>query len=116
MPEDRISLDGRQHREGIGKTGAFDDDAPERRQQPALASGVEVLERGGKLPTNRAADASGAQQDHLAVDALNKIVIQPDFAEFIDQNGRIGKGRVRQNALEQRRLAGAEKTRQKTDR
>jgi hypothetical protein len=46
MPQHRIGPHRRQDREWIGKAGAFDDKAPERRQEAAFAPPMQVLDRG----------------------------------------------------------------------
>src|SRR5580698_9566822 len=49
------------------------------------------------------------QPDHGVVDALEQMMVEPDFAEFIDKYRRTSQAGIGQQATQQRRLAGAEK-------
>ena len=72
---------------------------------------MQVLDRRRKLAADGAADAAGLQQHHRVVDALEQMMIEPDLAEFVDQHGGVGQRRIGQQALQQRRLARAQKAR-----
>ena len=88
----------------------FDDEAAEWRQQAAFAPRVQILDCSRKLAADRAADAARLQHHHSLVDALEEMMVEPDFAELVDQYRGVGQRRVAQQPLQQRRLARAETT------
>ena len=93
---------------GIGEAGSFN-------QHPVIgdltrcAPTLQVEQGGNKVASYGAAQAAGGQREQCLVAAGDQLVIQTDFAEFIDDDGRAGEGRVAQNAGDQRGLATAEK-------
>jgi hypothetical protein len=56
------------------------------------------------------------QQDHRVVNALEQVMVKADFAELVDQDGAVGKRRIAQQPLQERRLARAEKAGDRNDR
>ncbi|MCY1241412.1 hypothetical protein D9M72_543090 [compost metagenome] len=116
MAQNRVGFDRRQHWERVGKSGAFDDDAAERRDQPALPLRVQILDRIGKLAAHRAAETARLQEHHGVVDALDQVMVEADLAELVDEDSGVGKGWVGKQARQQRRLTGAEEAREQIDR
>src|SRR5262249_21547851 len=58
-----------------------------------------------------AADAAALQEHHVLVDdLLDEEVIDADLAELVDQHRRIGQVRLPEQTLQERRLAGPEKS------
>jgi len=49
------------------------------------------------------------QHHHRLVDALEQVMVEANFTEFVDQHGSVGQRRVAQQPLQQRRFARAEK-------
>ena len=104
MRHDRLQ-DGR----GIGKTGRLDDDALQALDAPRLQPVDKVGERIDKFPANRAAETPVGKLDHAIRSLLDEQMIDRHVAEFIDDHRRVGQSRVLQQAVEQGRLASAEK-------
>ena len=61
-----------------------------------------------EVVANGAAEAAVRQHDEVLVGVPDEMVIDPDLAEFVDENGGIGERGDGQKPLEQRRLAAAE--------
>ncbi len=68
-----------------------------------------------QLAADGAAEAAGLQQHHGVVDALQQMMIEADLAELVDQHCRVAERRIGEQALQQGRLAGAEKARDQID-
>jgi hypothetical protein len=117
-PEDlaqlRIPYEGGDHRAGRGKARGFDQHALERRQLAALAALVQPPQRLLEFAADGAADAAVVQQHRVGVDAAYQQMVQPHGAEFVDQHGGLGSGRVLQPLPEQRGLAAAQRAREHT--
>ena len=107
MIHDRV-----QHRRGVGEASGLQHDAAERRDAAVVALLQQILQRGDKIAANGAADATRTHHDHVAVDFLDEQVIESDIAKFVDQHERVGEFRRGQQTIEQRRLAGAQESRQ----
>ena len=99
-----------QHRRGIGEARRLDDDAAERRHPRIVAPLQEILERRDEIAPDRAAQAPRGEQDHIRVDLLDEQMIEADLAELVDQHHRVAQALVAQQAVEQRRLARAQKS------
>ena len=52
------------------------------------------------------------QQHHRVVDALQQMMVEPDFAELVDQHGGVAEVGNGQHARQQGRLAAAQEARQ----
>ncbi len=61
-----------------------------------------------EIAAHRAADAAVVHLEHFLVGADDEIVVDADFAEFIDDDGEFPAVVLGQNAVQKRRLAGAE--------
>ena len=48
------------------------------------------------------------EQDHVVLDRLDEKMVEPDLAELVDDDDRVGERRVLEQAVQQRRLARAE--------
>ncbi len=105
VAQNRIGLERREHREGIGEPGAFDHQPPERRYQPPLAPRMEIADRARQFAANGAAHAARFEQHHLIVQPLDQKVIDSDFAEFVDDDGGVPERGIGQQAAQQRGLA-----------
>ena len=70
----------------------------------------EFRQRIDQFAANGAAQAPVGKLDHAIRSLFDQQMIDRHVAEFIDDHRRIGKGGVLQQAVEQRRFAGAEKT------
>ena len=76
---------------------------------------MEIAQRLGQFAAHGAAHAARLQQHHRVVDALDEMVVEADLAEFVDQHGGVGERGIGEQALEQRRLARAEKAGEEMD-
>ena len=92
----------------VGDTRRLDDDAPERRDLGAFAPAEEVAQLVGQVAAQRAADAAVAEHDGALVDPPQQVVVDRDLAELVDDHRRLAHVRVREQTLQQRRLAAAE--------
>jgi len=78
-----------------------------------MASIVEVAQQvfqgADEVAAQRAAQAAALQHHHIVVDRFDEQMVKPDLAELVDDDDGVGERRVLQQAIEQRRLAGARK-------
>jgi hypothetical protein len=63
----------------------------------------------GEVLAYGAAQASPRQFQHTSLDEIDEVMIDRDFAELVDDDGRIGHGGRDQRAPQQCRFATAEK-------
>src|SRR5207253_1743199 len=94
----------------------LDHDAIELGKLAAIAAAEHVRERLGEIVADLAAQASGLQLDETVVARLNELVIEPDLAEFIDEDGGARELGPAQQMTQQGRLAAAEKAGQDRNR
>jgi hypothetical protein len=94
---------GLRDRRRIGKTGGLDDDGIEFALPPH-----QIIEDAHKIAANRAADAAIVHLEHFLVGADHEVVVDADFAEFIDDHGVFLAVRLGEDAIEQGGLAGAQ--------
>ena len=99
---------GVEHRRGIGEAGGLDDH-PGEGGAAIVEIAQQPLQRLDEVAAERAAQASGGQQHDIFVDLLDQQVIEADLAELVDDDRGVGERGIAQQAIEQRRLAGAEK-------
>ena len=109
--------DGIVHEEGlgdgarIGNAASLDDDVVELDLAPA-ATQAQISENLGQVAADRAADAAVVHVHNLFPVRLNKqIRVDVLLAEFIFDNGDLVVVVLAEDAIQQRRLAGTEKTR-----
>src|SRR6185437_7256554 len=102
---------GLRHRRRIGQSRGLDDDGVEL----AFAA-HQAVEDAHQVAAHGAADAAVVHLEHFLVGADHQIVVDADFAEFVDDHGVFLAVRLRQDAVEQCGLAGAEIARQHRDR
>ena len=76
----------------------------------------QIGERVDEIAAHRAAEAAVGKLDDPVGRTLDQQMVDRDVAELVDDDGRIGERRVLEQPVEQRRLAGAEKTGQHRDR
>ena len=106
-----VDEEGLRHRRRIGEASGLDDDGVELALAPHQA-----VEDAHQVAAYGAADAAVVHLEHFLVGADDKVVVDADFAEFIDDDGVFLAVRLGQDAVEQRRLAGAEIAGQHRDR
>ena len=80
----------------------------ERSGVPGLAHLVQVEERGSDVAAGGAAEAAGARHHHVGVADRDEVVVDRDGTELVHDDGGVGEGRVGEEIVEKRRLAGAE--------
>jgi len=98
-----------QHRGGIGEAGGLDHHAA-KRHPSVVAVAQQLFERRDQIAAHRAAQAAARQHDHAVADILHQQVIETDLAELVDEHGGVGERGIFKQLVEQRGLAGAEKT------
>ena len=91
------------HRRGVGEPGRLDDD----RVELALAP-HQPVDDADQVAAHGAADAPVVHLEHFLVRADDQVVVDADLAELVDDHGVFLAVRLGQDAVEQRRLAGAE--------
>ena len=95
------------HRRRVGQPRGLDDDGVEL----ALAL-HQAVENANEVAAHGAADAAIVHLEHFLVGADDEVVVDADLAEFVDDDGVFLAVVFRQDAVEQRGLAGAEIARQ----
>jgi hypothetical protein len=95
----------------IGQAGGLDQD-----RVKAVASFSQLRQYPNQIATYRAADAAVTGFKDFLVGTDHQFVIHTDFAEFVLDHSNAFAMVLRQNAVDQRRLAGTEKSRQHRDR
>ena len=109
--EHGVGEPGVQDRRGVGEAGRLQYDASEGRHRARVASAQNVVQAIDQIAAQRAAEASRSHQDHVVGDGLEQEMIEADLAPFVDDDERPGEFGRAQQAIDQRRLARAEKAR-----
>src|SRR5262252_5303546 len=91
------------HRRGVREPGGLDDDGVEL----ALPA-HQPVDDAHEVAAHGAADAAVVHLEYFFVGADDEIVVDADLTEFVDDDGVLLPVRLRQDAVEQRGLAGAE--------
>ena len=105
MPQHRISFQCRQNGEGIGEPGALDHQPAERRYDAPLAPRMEIAHRVRQFAADCAAETPRTQQHHLIVKTFDEMMVDPDLAKFVDDDGGVAKRGIGEKTAQQRRLA-----------
>src|SRR5262245_9811800 len=98
-----VHEEGLCHRRGIREPRGLDDDGVEL-ALPAHQS----VDDAHQVAAHGAAHAAVVHLEHFFVGADDEVVVDADLAEFVDDDGVLLPVRLRQDAVEQRGLAGAE--------
>src|SRR5262245_61916056 len=98
-----VHEEGLRHRRGIREPRGLNDDGVEL-ALPAHQS----IDDAHEVAAHRAAHAAVVHLEHFFVGADDEVVVDADLAEFVDDDGVLLPVRLRQDAVEQRGLAGAE--------
>ena len=104
----RVIHDRVENRRGIGEARGLDDDALEIAHAAVVATPQQIFQRGDQIATDGAAQAARGHEQHVAIGGLDQQMIESDLAELVDDDHRVGEGRIFQKRVEQRALAGAE--------
>src|SRR5215470_4819984 len=91
------------HRRGIREPSGLDDDGVEL----ALPA-HQPVDDAHEVAAHGAADAAVVHLEYFFIGADDEIVVDSDLAEYVDDDGVLLPVRLRQDAVEQRGLAGAE--------
>ena len=102
-----VDEEGLRHRGRVRQSRGLDDDGVEL----ALAL-HQAVEDADEVAAHGAADAAIVHLEHFFVGADDEVVVDADLAEFVDDDGVFLAVVFRQDAVEQRGLAGAEIARQ----
>jgi hypothetical protein len=70
---------------------------------------IKIVQRGDEIAEHGAAQAAVLQHHDGVVALRGEQMIEADFAEFVDHHRGVRHRRIAQRAIEQRRLAAAEK-------
>src|SRR6516164_4211156 len=98
-----VHEEGLRHRRGVREPSGLDDDGVEL----ALPA-HQPVDDAHEVAAHGAADAAVVHLEHFFVGADDEVVVDADLAEFVDDDGVLLSVRLRQDAVEQRGLAGAE--------
>ena len=98
-----VHEEGLRDRDRVGEAGRLDDDAVE-----AARATHQAFDDPDQVATHRAADAAIVHFVDFLVRLDDQIVVDADFAEFIDDHGIFLAVVLGEDAIEQCRLAGAE--------
>ncbi len=93
---------------GISETRSLDQYPLEGRHILAQAQHHQVAQRVHQVTAYRAAQAAGIQKNHVLVAADGQLVVQPDLAEFVDDDGGFLHRWVVQHMVQHGRLAAAQ--------
>jgi len=74
--------------------------------RPVVALAQQILEGRDQVAPHRAAQAAGAEQDHVLIDGLDEQVIEADLPEFVDDHHRVGERRIAQQPIQKGSLPG----------
>ena len=108
--EQAVGLQCVQHRNRIGESGGFHEHAVEVDNLSRAPLDEQLPQRVLKVRAQRAAQAAVRKQRHLLRRRCDQLVIDGDFAEFIDDDGGPLHTRVTEHSTQQRRLAAAQKS------
>ena len=100
MQHDRVQ-DGRR----IRQTRRLDDHPVEPVHAAVIQSAQQVFERRDKIAANGAAQATGGKLHDAVAGLIDKQMIEPDLAEFIDDDRCVRHRRILQDPIEERCLA-----------
>ncbi len=98
---------------GIGKAGGLDNHTVKWCDFTALSSIQQTMQTVHQVAAYGATQATGLQQHHVFNGRFHQFMIQPDFAELIDDNRSITKLRLLEEMVEDRRFTTSQKTGQK---
>ena len=98
-----VHEEGLRHRRRVGQARRLDDDGVELALSPH-----QPVDDAHQVAAHGAADAAVVHLEHFLVGVDHQLVVDADFAEFVDDDGVFLAVRLGQNAVEQRGLAGAE--------
>ena len=107
---EEIFEQGVEHRRRIGQAGGFDENTRESRDLAPQATHEQVAQAARHLPAYAAAQTTRADNDNIVVHPVDQVVVYGDVAQFVDQDGGIGECWLSQQVVEQRGLAGPQKT------
>ena len=100
----------------LGQAGGFDDDALEMGNLPARPLVEQIEQRLFEFAAYLAAQAAGTEQDGIRRDGRDELLVDADFAEFVNQHGAVAVMFGAEDFLQQRGFAGAEKAGEDDDR
>ena len=98
-----IHEEGLGHRYGIGEAGRLDQDAVK-----AAGPLHQPLDDADEVAAHGAADATVVHLEDVFVGLDDQVSVDANLAEFVDDDGVLLAVRLRKDAVEERRLAGAE--------
>src|SRR5262249_12850016 len=98
-----VDEEGLRHWRGVGEPRGLEDDGVEF-SLPAH----QPLDDAHEIAAHRAADAAVVHLEDFFVSTDDEVVVDADLAEFIDDDSVLVPVRLREDAVEQRGLAGAE--------
>ena len=100
-----------QNRRGISQPRRLDNNPVELLDLPRIALPHQIIEPVDQIAAHRAAQAPRGEQHQPVLARLDKQMIQPDLAEFIDDHNATGQSRIFEQPVEQCCFSGTEKAR-----
>ena len=97
-----------QDRRRIGQSTGLDDDAIERGAAALVAPPQQVMQGLRQVGADLAAEAAGRQFDEAVFARFDELMVEPDLAKLIDDDGGAREFRLAQQVAEHGRLAAAE--------
>ena len=98
-----VHEEGLRHRRGVGETRGLDNNGVE-----LAFPAHQAVDDAHQVATHGATDAAIVHLEDFLVGIDHQFVVDADFAEFVDDDGEFLAVRLRQDAVEQCGLAGAE--------
>ena len=109
--QEMIDKEGLHHRPRIGKAGRLDDDRIE-----IAVFCEQAMQRADQVAAHGAADAAIVHFEQFFISIDDQVIVDADFAKLVDDDGIAMAMVFRQDAVQQRGLAGTEVSGQDRDR
>src|ERR687894_1452355 len=106
--QDRVHKDRVQDRGRVGEARRLDDYAVEARYLAPLVEIQELQQRLDEVLAGGATDAPVPEQHGPLVHPAQKVMVEPNLAELVDEHGGVGHRGLGEHPAQQRRLAAAE--------
>jgi len=107
--EHRVGAECEQDRRRVGEAGRLDHDPAKPLDLAGVAPVEEAAQGASQVLSDGAAKAPAGQFEHAALDKVEKIVVDSDLTDFVDDDGGVGKSGRDEGAAQEGRFAAAEK-------
>ena len=109
LGQEAIVLQREQHGRRVGQAAGLDEHAAKWLDLPAQCQHEQVPQRIDHRAADRAAQAAAFDQHDVVLGQAHQVVVHAHVAILVDDHHRVRIGRFLQQAVEQRRLAAAQK-------